>query len=321
MTDYANFKHGGVSYPLAITADPLLKSADPAMYYALDYFQSVLNTYLGPRLLAEASRAPAIASITAAVSSVLPMDPLPYLQEQQFKFPLLAVYRKSEKFSQLTAAVGQDDSEWCVDYILPPLTGGQLERINPALRAVGQILYNRIENMMDPDYADGAAIWTLAGIAKIELTEASYGAFSGTGNLVFPAWRGKLTVKEVATLTGTGSASDNLEDLKGVDNEVDLTGTLPADATTEVIVHEAVGAGVYLSPDSATVIAGATQTFTAEGGSGLSVVFTLLVNNSGGSINSSTGVYTAGATTGVYDLVGVSDSYSAAITNAVIQVI
>ncbi len=234
MTDYDQFSHGGAKYPLPeSTASPLLKDADPALYYTIDFFQNVLNTYLSKRLLAEAAKSPPIVAITAAVASVLPLDPTPYLQEQQFKFPLLSVYRKSEKFSWLALSTMADDSEWCVDFILPPITGGQAERIQPILRSVGQILLNRIENVMDPLYAGGANVWTLAGIAKIELTDASYGSFTGMGGLVFPAWRGKLTVKEVDG-TGTGSTNDGLEDLTGIDNQEFIEGVLPADGTTEV---------------------------------------------------------------------------------------
>ncbi len=319
MTDYDTFGRGGVTYPIPVSiTNTLLKDADPAIYYTLDYFQSVLNTYMRPRLLTEIARSPAITSITTAVSAVVPLDPVPYLQEQHFKFPLLAVYRKKETFREKSVALFEDDAEWAVDYILPPVTGGQLERLAPFLRAAGQILFNRIENMMDPAYSNGAAVWDLAGISKIELVEASYGGYAGTGGLFFPAWRGKLMVKQIDSPT---VAEAGLVDLQGIDNEIDEEGILPADGTTEVLVLQAVGAGVTIDPLTAVVIRGATQTFTAEGGSGATVVFSLLSNNSGGSINAATGVYTAGATPNVYDIVNVRDSYSRAFVNAVVQVI
>ncbi len=319
MTDYAKFGHGGVTYPIAAaTTNTFLKDADPAIYYTIDFFQSVLNTYLTARLTAELSRSPAITALTAAVASVVPLDPLPYLQEQNFKFPLLAVHRSKETFTRMSLSTMGDDSEWAVDYILPPLTGAQMERLSPLLRAVGQVLSNRIENVSDPAYAGGANIWTLAGIAKVELTEASYGAFAGTGNQVFPAWRGKLVVKEIDT---PAVVEADMENLAGIDSDLFVEGVLPADSTTEVRVLQTVGAGVAVSPLSAVVIHGTSTTFTAVGGSGASVVFFLISNNSGGSIDASTGVYTAGSTPNVYDVVGVRDSYSTATPNAVIQVV
>lgn len=64
---------------------------------------------------------------------------------------------------------------------------------------------------------------------------------------------------------------------------------------------------MILSPTTVIVPASATQTFTGLGGFG-TLTYSIFVNNSGGSINSSTGVYTAGPTTGVTDTIKVIDS-------------
>lgn len=63
-----------------------------------------------------------------------------------------------------------------------------------------------------------------------------------------------------------------------------------------------------ISPPTPTVATGASQTFTGADGSGAGYVYSIQTNNSGGSINSSTGVYTAGATGSVTDTVRVTDS-------------
>ncbi len=322
MTDFAQFKIGAVAYPItAVTTNSALQDVDPPVYYSLEFFESVLNTYMGPRLLAEADRPPAIAVITAAVAGKLALDPVPHLQDQHLKFPLLAIYRKREVFQQTSLSVTTIVSTWGVDYIMPPMTGGQMERMFPFLHAVGQILCNRIENVSDPDYEDGLAVWETAGINNIKIEEAVLGSFGGTGNLIFPAWRATITVTESDTLTGTGSADEGLEDLAGVDAREDVVGTLPADGTTEINFLNLVGAGIQISPLSATVIAGDTETFTSAGGSGTTVVFSLITNNSGGSIHPTTGVYTAGATSGVYDVVSVRDSMSPTPTIALVSVI
>jgi hypothetical protein len=238
MSDYDQFKRGGVSYPItASLANPALQDVDPALYYTLSFFESVLNTYLGPRMLAEAARAPAIAAITDAVAGVIPVDPTPYLQEQHFKFPLLAVYRKRESFEDKTLVVGTVKSQWAIDYIMPPLTPGQMERMYPFLHAVGQVLHNRIENVSDPGYEDTLAVWEAAGLDKIELEEAVYGNFAGTGNLVFPAWRALMTVSESDALSGTGSAADGLEDLEGLDDEEQLEDPTGEEDTLEDVVN------------------------------------------------------------------------------------
>ncbi len=224
--EFGQFKYGGASYPLPTsTVDPLLKNADPSLYYVLDYFRSVLTKYMGDRLIAETLLPPAITAIQSPIQAVLPYDPTPFMQEQQMKFPLLAVYRKKDKFNWHTIAYHDDVSEWCVDYILPPLTSGQMERVAPILRTIGAILQNRIENMYDPFYQSGLLVWEAAGLEEIKLEEASYGNFPA-GNLFFPAWRGKLMVKE----TNSFDAADaGLGPLAGIDLEEDAAGspTLP----------------------------------------------------------------------------------------------
>lgn len=63
-----------------------------------------------------------------------------------------------------------------------------------------------------------------------------------------------------------------------------------------------------LSPLTASVQTGATQTFTASGGFS-PYTFSFVTNNSGGSINASSGLYTAGTTAGVTDTVRVTDAF------------
>jgi len=64
---------------------------------------------------------------------------------------------------------------------------------------------------------------------------------------------------------------------------------------------------MILSPTTVSVPTSATQQFTGLGGFG-TLTYSISVNNSGGSINSSTGVYTAGTTPDVTDTIEVTDS-------------
>lgn len=63
---------------------------------------------------------------------------------------------------------------------------------------------------------------------------------------------------------------------------------------------------ILLTPSVSQIAPAGTQTFIAYGGYG-AYTYSLSVNNSGGSINSSTGLYTAGATPNVIDTVKVTD--------------
>jgi len=67
---------------------------------------------------------------------------------------------------------------------------------------------------------------------------------------------------------------------------------------------------LVITPSNASMQPGATQTFTAGGGFA-PYVFSILTNNSGGTINATTGVYTAGTTAGVTDTVRVTDAFGA----------
>ena len=65
---------------------------------------------------------------------------------------------------------------------------------------------------------------------------------------------------------------------------------------------------IAISPSNASVPPKGSETFSASGGTGLGYSWSLATNASGGSINASTGSYTAGATASVTDVVEVTDS-------------
>ena len=64
---------------------------------------------------------------------------------------------------------------------------------------------------------------------------------------------------------------------------------------------------MILSPVTLTIATAGTYTFVGLGGYG-TLVYSFQTNNSGGSINSSSGLYTAGATPSVVDTLKVTDS-------------
>ena len=78
----------------------------------------------------------------------------------------------------------------------------------------------------------------------------------------------------------------------------------------------AVGPGVSISGPASVPVLG-TTTFTASGGSGTGYSWSLTTNASGGSIDASTGSYTAGATPSVTDVIGVQDSLGNSATTSV----
>jgi hypothetical protein len=73
-----------------------------------------------------------------------------------------------------------------------------------------------------------------------------------------------------------------------------------------------------ISPTSASVATGATRAFSASGGSP-PYTFSLASNNSGGTMNASSGVYSAGTKIGVTDTVRVTDS-AGSTSNAAVTI-
>ena len=98
-----------------------------------------------------------------------------------------------------------------------------------------------------------------------------------------------------------------------VTDVVALADSLGNRATRNVTVT----AGLSISPAAATLAPKASQTFTGSGGSGTGYAWSISTNASGGSINSSTGAYTAGATGSVGDVVTLTDSLGNTATAAV----
>src|SRR5690348_12262480 len=141
MADYGSFAQGGAQFPLTdATSNSLLRDCDPALYYTLDFFQSVLRTHLEARFLAECANVPSILVANRPPSGIVqtaaPYDPAPYLTQFQAGFPLLAVYRSKSVFKWKTQAFMDTVGAWYVEYVLPPMTAGQMDRISPILRGI-----------------------------------------------------------------------------------------------------------------------------------------------------------------------------------------
>ena len=94
---------------------------------------------------------------------------------------------------------------------------------------------------------------------------------------------------------------------------VNVTDSLGNAATASVTV----GAGVSINPTSVAVAPRGSRTFTASGGSGTGLTFTLTTNGSGGNVNAASGVYTAGSTPNVTDVVTATDSLGNSATASI----
>lgn len=181
------FKVGGINSPLpASTSNSLLKDADPVIYYMLQFFAAVLNLHMGSRWNAEVALAGRSDLSNLTVNHKLPYDPVPYLQENQYKFPLLACYRKSETYAELTSAWYNITSNLHIIWIMPPMSAGQMERLAPFMSHVARTIVDRTEQGLDTNYNSGQNVWAASGLSRIRIMSCSYGNIPTETNQYYP---------------------------------------------------------------------------------------------------------------------------------------
>ncbi|MCL2450416.1 MAG: IPT/TIG domain-containing protein [Polyangiaceae bacterium] len=224
---YGPFETGANVEPLSTSSgNSLLFDADRTIFYVLDFFGYLITTYPGPRLVQAMAAAGVMGAnalpLSRAVAQKYPTDPGPYLQENQFQFPLLCVYRTRATTTQKTAGWEEDQCGLEVLYALPPLNLGQAERVQPILNAVVTALRHKLTQSYDPGYAPpggqpGDSPWDppFAFVDQIALTEWRFGFLEGTNNLYFPAVTITGFVKERENYVPTGAGPLNGADITG----------------------------------------------------------------------------------------------------------
>lgn len=136
---------------------------------------------------------------------------------------------------------------------------------------------------------------------------------SGLVTSLAPAVNGQVNINELSTLV-QDIDSNALVTLAGFSASIggSYTNTLlPSAKNFQFAVTSAniTILPMILSPTVSTVIHSTVEQFTGLGGHG-TLTYSFATNNSGGTINSSTGLYTAGSTPNVTDTILVTDSLS-----------
>jgi hypothetical protein len=213
------FKHGGVVYPLtSSTTNTALEDGDPALHYALSLFETVIEEYVGERLLAQA----AIEGLNfpSAVAKAIHYEPSPFLQAHEMEFPLLALYRTEEMWSNHTAAFDKSVSVWSWAYVFPPMGPREIDKLDPLLKSVAVVVSTFAMQSFDPSWEDGQTLRDLSGIQKMEAGPVKYMDFEpidGGQNKWWRAVTGKLIVAERADIV-----FEDLDVFEGVSTKVDL---------------------------------------------------------------------------------------------------
>lgn len=215
----ARFAHGGVQYPLTdATTNSLLRDADPAIHFSIELFKSVLNTYVGPRLLAQAALEDL--NFPSAVEKTIHFEPTPFLLSDQMVFPLFALYRTEESWTMQNRSFNSDHSVWEWAWVLPPLTPRQIEKLHPIFRTAAVTINAFAMQSYDPEFEAGATLRELAGIQKMTAGRTKYGTFEPIdGNARWwKAVTGQLLVSERDELVVEAHPT-----FDGVNNDIDLT--------------------------------------------------------------------------------------------------
>ena len=228
MSDYGQFKFGGVTYPLAASPFVASKTAlDPVLTAALAFYKAMLERHLGEYFAAMVTDSQVTNLSSSIVAEVIGYDPVPYLHDAQYKFPLLAMYRTEEAIKDHTVAWQKSEAKFVLLYVLPPLNAAQANRIVHILKGVRAVIADRTTQGYDPSYLSGVEVWDACGAAEIGVTEARYGSIPNvTTNLTFPALEMTIECMEIE------GESPGLDDFDGLDAKIDESQGAPNDGIT-----------------------------------------------------------------------------------------
>lgn len=225
MSDYGDFKLGGVEFP--VSASPFVASRaqlDPILNTALAFYKAMLEKHLSAYFDAMVTDAQMTDYVGKIVAEMIGYDPTPYLQAAQYKFPLLAIYRTEEDVEDHTVAWYKTEQKWTILYILPTLSAAQANKIIHILKGVRAVIVDRTIQGYDPDYLNGAEVWSDCGVMEIGVSAARYGAIPDVNtNLYFPAL--EMTIQCVER----EQKNPNLDTLEGIDATVATATSNPDD--------------------------------------------------------------------------------------------
>ena len=192
------FRLGAATYPLpATSANSSLYDIDRTTYYMLDFCEGILNHHLGDRWTAECN-AVSRSDINQIVAMKIPYNPEPYLQTDQLKLPLLAVYRtRWSKVEEKNISTHHVFSELEIMWICKPLTAAESERLVPFQQGIAAVLTDRNEIGYDPNYNSGQRVGTLSGFEELTTNSAEFGLFTDAdSNLAIPVVKLNISIRE-----------------------------------------------------------------------------------------------------------------------------
>ncbi len=178
---------GPTTLPLVAqaTGQPLTPVADAWLARAIDYWQTCINTYC------EAAYVGAMGDLSPgpagkrACQETSPVDPVPWLDVEVFRGPMLAVYPVEGKYEWPTLEHDQTTTKYQIKYILPAVSFDTAKVIAPLLQAVLATIIMVTEAQHDASYNADQRVWEAASLGGTALSQMYFGGYE-MGFLVDP---------------------------------------------------------------------------------------------------------------------------------------
>lgn len=207
---------GPTTLPLVAqaTGQPLTPVADAWLAKALAYWQTCINTYCEAAYVAAmAGKALGVAG-RRACQETSPVDPVPWLDVEVFRGPMLAVYPVEGKYEWHTLEHDQTNTKYQIKYILPAVPFEVAKVVAPLLQAVLATIIMVTEAQHDASYNSDERVWEPAALGGTRLHRLYFGGYE-IGFLVDPEAAGHalmclsldVTVEAVDTWTVTTSTT------------------------------------------------------------------------------------------------------------------
>lgn len=210
---YFQYSNAAISPITASTVNSSLQDLDPVLFKIIDFYTQIIKLHLGARWDSECVLLGRTDLIGLIVNQTLPYSPLPLKTENQFRFPLLFVDRKSESYEFKTISYDHITSKLDVVFMLPPQTSEGMERLSPFLTHICRVLVNRTKEGKDSNINNGELYWQEAGLEQIGFVKCIRGEIPNiSSNTVFPS-----IVMELEVVERMMPILTNFDNLLGID--------------------------------------------------------------------------------------------------------
>lgn len=201
---------GGITYPLVAQADgaAVVSVADPFIAKALPFWQRCIATYI-ETAYAAVMKGQTIGLTNRACQTTLDIDPVPWLDTQIIKPPVLAIYPVKEGFARLTMERDTTVTDYKVAYVMPAVTFEKYKLLAPMLQAVFRLLVCVTEQQFDASYESGQRVWDAAGTMSVVFGEAQYGSLESADKIghFLPAFFADVNVSLESAFNQTGATT------------------------------------------------------------------------------------------------------------------